>query len=244
MAYSQPLSRGRYCVAIPLDAEAGHRPRIAQYSAMAFESKQNRMVLFGGLAGGLPASDTWVFDGNNWTQFADTGPSARSEHAVAYDSTRQRLVLFGGIRSSGSGQSYLGDTWASFWRPRRNQHISRHVAMEWSALDRASGHRCVVAFCVSCWIRQYARSHGGLRRNRRRWDYVARRYVGWIRAALIILSIRRAPRMHCPSSELPSPAHRSGSALKAEDACRPVQHRKADGIALMRNSLWPLYRAS
>ncbi|MEP6508769.1 MAG: kelch repeat-containing protein [Gemmatimonadales bacterium] len=80
-------------------------------SAMGFESKQNRMVLFGGLAAGSPASDTWVFDGNNWTQFADTGPSTRSEHAVAYDSARQRLVLFGGVRPSGSGQSYLGDTW-------------------------------------------------------------------------------------------------------------------------------------
>ena len=85
-------------------------PASRSNSAMAFDSKQNRMVLFGGL-GGSPASDTWVFDGDNWTQFADTGPSVRSDHACAYDSARQRIVLFGGAQPSGSGQAYLADTW-------------------------------------------------------------------------------------------------------------------------------------
>ena len=51
--------------------------------------------------------DTWTWDGEAWTQVADTGPEARSGHAMAYDSARQRTVLFGGRAGAGP----LGDTW-------------------------------------------------------------------------------------------------------------------------------------
>ena len=46
-------------------------------------------------AGGY-RNDTWTWDGQAWTQVADTGPTPRRLHAMAFDSARQRTVLFGG----------------------------------------------------------------------------------------------------------------------------------------------------
>jgi hypothetical protein len=57
--------------------------------------------------GGDARADTWEWDGEVWTQVADTGPSARRGHALAFDSVRARVLLFGG-----RGASALGDTWA------------------------------------------------------------------------------------------------------------------------------------
>jgi hypothetical protein len=51
--------------------------------------------------------DTWEWDGDNWTQIEDIGPSARAFHATAHDSARGRVVLFGGIGPAGR----LADTW-------------------------------------------------------------------------------------------------------------------------------------
>ena len=54
-------------------------------------------------------ADTWVWDGTEWTQESDTGPSRRRAHAVAYDALRERIVLFGGY--DGPADAVLGDTW-------------------------------------------------------------------------------------------------------------------------------------
>ena len=75
---------------------------------MAYDSKLQRAVLFGGSAGNLNLNDSWEWDGEGWTQVADSGPSARGGHAMAYDSLRRRVILFGGD----NGQSSFGDTWA------------------------------------------------------------------------------------------------------------------------------------
>src|SRR6266436_1175998 len=70
-------------------------------AAMVYVSGQGRIVLFGGQTAdnsttGL-SNDTWEWDGENWTQYADIGPAPRSLHAMTYDSSRGRIVLFGGI---------------------------------------------------------------------------------------------------------------------------------------------------
>jgi N-acetylneuraminic acid mutarotase len=85
---------------------------------MAYDSARHRVVLFGGaiIQGTNTHSlgDTWEWDGESWTQTADTGPSARHGVALAYDSKRRRTVLFGGeqlpIKQGGAG-SLFGDTW-------------------------------------------------------------------------------------------------------------------------------------
>lgn len=68
--------------------------------AMAFDSGRDRTVLFGGL--GPPRDhftsrllDTWEFDGQDWTQQADTGPHAGS-HVMAFSSADARVLLFDG----------------------------------------------------------------------------------------------------------------------------------------------------
>ncbi len=76
--------------------------------AMVYDVASRRVVLFGGSA----LSDTWEWDGSNWTKRTPTkSPSARSYHAMAYDVARQRVVLFGGGSS---------DTW-HYGRPATTQ---------------------------------------------------------------------------------------------------------------------------
>jgi hypothetical protein len=93
-------------------ASKGPSPRFAP--AMAYDSAQNRMVLFGG--GGTPSDryednqDTWAWNGTNWTELAaGGGPAARNNHGMAYDGARKKVVLFGG------GVTFVGvifnDTW-------------------------------------------------------------------------------------------------------------------------------------
>lgn len=73
-------------------------------SALAYDSRRNRTVLFGGSHGGY---ETWELDGTTWFLRSTTGPSARRGHAMVFDSLRDRVVLFGGREGSGG----LSDTW-------------------------------------------------------------------------------------------------------------------------------------
>jgi Galactose oxidase, central domain len=82
-------------------------PGLRRFTAMAYDSRRGRTVLFGGTNSTGPLSDTWEWDGANWTQMADSGPPPRSAHAMAYDAQRNQTVLF-------SGQGFEGspaDTW-------------------------------------------------------------------------------------------------------------------------------------
>ena len=65
------------------------------------------MVLFGGIDAIGNKNDTWEWDGNEWIQVADTGPSSRIGHSMEYDSDRAKMVLFGGSDTTSS----KGDTW-------------------------------------------------------------------------------------------------------------------------------------
>jgi hypothetical protein len=88
--------------------ETGPAPRCGH--AMAYDSLRQRTLLFGGLvdtgsSGALqPVGDTWEWDGTNWTQVADTGPTAR--YGAAMTSSGGTLILHGG-----KSDLSLGDTW-------------------------------------------------------------------------------------------------------------------------------------
>src|SRR5262249_8851376 len=74
-------------------------------------SARHRTVLFGGYNGTLTGlnkylNDTWEWDGQVWTQAADTGPR-RIWHFITFDSVRQRVVLFGGTQ----GTQHNNETW-------------------------------------------------------------------------------------------------------------------------------------
>jgi hypothetical protein len=100
-------------------SDGGPAPRFNH--ALAFDASRRRVVLFGGAPlasapGKELLSDTWEWDGNEWTQQEDIGPAKREMHVMAYDSARQRIVLFGGAVQG--GETSLGDTWewnGSIW---------------------------------------------------------------------------------------------------------------------------------
>jgi len=77
---------------------------------MAFEDLSSRTVLFGGTAlDGTSFGDTWAWDGNEWRQIAEFGPSGRLETALA--STQDgNLILYGGLKTIFSND-LLSDTW-------------------------------------------------------------------------------------------------------------------------------------
>jgi hypothetical protein len=81
--------------------------------AMTHDTVRSRTILFGGISliGGQVASgnDTWEWNGEFWTQMADSGPAARQDHALCFDSVRQTALLFGGLSEQ---NTLLGDTWS------------------------------------------------------------------------------------------------------------------------------------
>jgi len=84
-------------------------PGAREGPAMAYDSGNNVVVLFGGY-NGLNLNDTWEYSpgSNTWAQVSPpTAPSPRAYSAMAYDSTNGRIVLFGGV----SDLDYEWDTW-------------------------------------------------------------------------------------------------------------------------------------
>jgi uncharacterized protein (TIGR03437 family) len=84
-------------------------PPARDYQAMAYDSVANHVVMFGGYANSnfTELSDTWEYDGTNWTQQSpQTNPPERFQFAIAYDSTHQQTVIFGG-----QNPGLLNDTW-------------------------------------------------------------------------------------------------------------------------------------
>ena len=58
--------------------------------------------------------DSWEWDGTDWTQRQDIGPSPRRDSAATVDSARERIVLFGGVAAGGppaGATALVGDTW-------------------------------------------------------------------------------------------------------------------------------------
>jgi hypothetical protein len=91
----------------PFTEASGARGPTGRYGHAMATLGGDKVVLFGGTDGsGAVNSDTWLFDGTQWTAVQATGPSARTFHSlVAVGNT---VVLFGG--SDATGQD-LADTW-------------------------------------------------------------------------------------------------------------------------------------
>ncbi len=87
----------------------GNPPPARGYHALAFDSANNKVILFGGW-NGSSLNDTWAYDyvTNTWSNRNPANPPpARYSHALAYDSANHKVILFGG-----RGGSSLNDTWA------------------------------------------------------------------------------------------------------------------------------------
>ncbi|MCX5976760.1 MAG: hypothetical protein NTV33_08050, partial [Coprothermobacterota bacterium] len=83
----------------------------ARYNnAMAYDSQNGKVILFGGSGSEGDLNDTWAYDyaADTWTNRNPvSSPPARSNHAMAYDSQNGKVILFGGVSSK-----FLYDTWA------------------------------------------------------------------------------------------------------------------------------------
>jgi hypothetical protein len=86
-------------------------PAARQGHGLAYDSANNRAILFGGYVGlnnTTYYADTWAWNGTAWTQLqTQHAPQARIEFAMAYDPSTARVVMHGGRDLN----SRFGDTW-------------------------------------------------------------------------------------------------------------------------------------
>lgn len=85
---------------------------------IAYDAQSDRIILFGGILGGIRQNDTWAFDyaNNTWTEMTPiASPPARNWHRMVYDARGDRIVLFGGsVADNGTwAYDYESNTWSS-----------------------------------------------------------------------------------------------------------------------------------
>lgn len=89
---------------------------------LVYDSTRGVAVLYGGLATNIsippPVSETWEWDGSNWTQvFPTNNAGPRYRYAACFDAVRSRLVMHGGATTqllgvpNGQTWEYDGTTW-------------------------------------------------------------------------------------------------------------------------------------
>src|SRR5262249_12009546 len=67
-----------------------------------------QIVMFGGFSNGFSLNDTWVWDGQNWTNYStSSGPAGRYYASMSFDVQHGLIVLTGGQSDTGP----LNDTW-------------------------------------------------------------------------------------------------------------------------------------
>lgn len=78
--------------------------------AMAPFGTSGAAILFGGGWDSTVSSETWQWDGSNWTLLHPANdPGQLVSHAMAFDEARGQIVLFGGIH--GSDHTFSSETW-------------------------------------------------------------------------------------------------------------------------------------
>ncbi len=76
--------------------------------AVAYMASTGKAVLFGGTTNEKWLDETWIWDGQNWSQAVPRNhPSARAKPIMVYDPSRNKIVLFGGVMN----QVLFDDTW-------------------------------------------------------------------------------------------------------------------------------------
>jgi hypothetical protein len=97
-------------------------PSARYFTSMAYDRDRGRVVLFGGfnyMADGKTIqslSDTWEFDGTDWTRVAETGPAALKP-VLVYDQARQETILLG-TNAESATVMYAWNPESSSWDAR------------------------------------------------------------------------------------------------------------------------------
>jgi len=110
----------------------GPQPQGADYTAMVYDAKADRTILYGGQGQG---DETWAYDynTNTWTQLTPPGtvPGDLSKHAMAYSTAADRVILFGGRLSSSGGATSVdrlnfGETWSYDFNTNTWTNVTPH----------------------------------------------------------------------------------------------------------------------
>lgn len=113
--------------------------------AVAYDTRRDVGVMFGGSFGSTVYGETWEFDGATWMQALPTqSPGARTRAAMAFDAARGVVVLFGGADAAGT---QLDDTWTyDGARWTRQTPVARPAVRSAAAMAYDSDRQRVVLF--------------------------------------------------------------------------------------------------
>ena len=102
---------------------------------MEYDPATGQMVLFGGSSEGTAESDTWTFDGSDWTEQAPfRSPAARAGASMAFDQATGQMILFAGAGAGGA----LADTWSYAFPPApETADVWSNVSTEYAPAVRA-----------------------------------------------------------------------------------------------------------
>jgi len=92
-------------------------PSARNGAGATYDTRRDRVILFGGAGATGFLGDTWSWDGAEWKKLSDVGPPPRAMGYLAYDKARDRVVLFGGRNGYPNGDQ--NDTWewdGTTWR--------------------------------------------------------------------------------------------------------------------------------
>lgn len=84
---------------------------------MVYDREHKWVIRHGGVIKGSISSETWAWNGKEWTLLTSDGP-ARAGHRIVYDTRRKRTILFGGW-SGVFGEFPIESTWefdGSSWK--------------------------------------------------------------------------------------------------------------------------------
>lgn len=114
-----------------------HLPSIelGNYNAACMDEKGKlQMLLFGRstqlatlkeLEPGKNLSDTWIWDGTNWTKLdLDIAPSLREGQSLVYDQKHKQVILFGGGAREEANYDNPNDVWVfkkGRWKPIKSE---------------------------------------------------------------------------------------------------------------------------
>ena len=81
------------------DPEGDGNPTGRYQNAMAWDSKQRGIVMYGGNSD-TPLNDTWLWNGVSWKRLPD-GPGARTAAMLYFDEKEDAIILYGGYDTNG-----------------------------------------------------------------------------------------------------------------------------------------------
>ena len=99
----------------------GTSPSARSAPGVAYDTREDRLVLFGGDTGAGYTDETWTYDAtnNSWNRSRAAGPAARGGHAMAYDSRSGVVIMFGGSTATGlSRTTWTYDLGTDAWTNR------------------------------------------------------------------------------------------------------------------------------